>query len=80
MRQVVGFLGNINRARVLEFYERTVSYASVHGAKMPSFDEFLGLSLGEETAPAFDAQTDSFLERQAKKKLEEAQAKHGKRK
>ncbi len=62
----------INRAKAIEFYESTLSYGSIHGAKLPSLEEFLGVSLGDKQASAFDSKTDEALEKIALDRLKKA--------
>lgn len=79
MRQVSGLLKVINRADLVEFYNRLLSYGTIHGAKLCSLDEFLALSSGNSgPAPtAFDENTDKTLEEMALKRLAERQAQRG---
>lgn len=75
MRQVKGLLTVIGRADLVEFYNQLLSYATVHGAKLCSLDEFLTLSSGKD-APlpkGFDDETDKRLEAEALKRLSERQ-------
>lgn len=79
MRQVAGLLVVIARADLVEFYSDLLSYGTIHGAKLPSLNEFLDLSLNKESTKesSFDEKTDKVLEAQALKLLEERRAKHG---
>lgn len=63
----------ISRADLVDFYHSILSYATVQGAKLPSLNEFLDLSLKEtdKSQTVFDENTDKFLEAQALKRLEE---------
>ena len=74
MRQLVGFLAAVHKANAISFYEQTLSYASIHGTKLPSLQEFLGVSLGDKEA-AFDEKTDAYLEKIALQKL--SKGRHG---
>jgi len=77
MRQVVGLLTVIGKADITDFYNNTLSYATVHGTKLPSLDEFLRLSLNEGgSSNSFDENTDKFLEEQALKSLNERRSKN----
>ena len=74
MRQVVKLMRAVGRADLIDFYNSTLSYGTIHGAKLPSLNEFLDLTLNEtrkEDSSTFDENTDRFLEEQALKKLEE---------
>ena len=64
---------------MVEFYNQLLSYGTIQGAKLPSLDEFLSLSLGDGSneAKAFDKSSDKFLEDQALKKLYERRLNHG---
>lgn len=80
MRQLVGLMRVINKAKLIDFYQDVSSYALIHKAKLPSLDEFLGISLAEETKVAFDPNVDKFLEQKALEKLRERQQSSGTRK
>lgn len=70
MRQVVGFLQVIHKADLVSFYSSLSSYGLIHGAKLPSLDEFLNQSLNGESHTAFDEKTDKLLEEHARKLVE----------
>ena len=73
MRQVAKLLRVIGRANLIDFYNNTLSYGTIHGAKLPSLSEFLELTLKEtpKDGASFDDNTDKFLEAEALKRLEE---------
>ncbi len=76
MRQVSGLLKVINKSDLIDFYNSILSYRAFQGAKLPSLNEFLDLSLSEgpkdqKDEKVFDEKTDKFLEEQALKRLEE---------
>lgn len=70
MRQVVGFLQVIHKADLVSFYNSLSSYGLIHGAKLPSLDEFLNQSLNGGSHTAFDEKTDKLLEEHARKLVE----------
>lgn len=79
MRQVDGFLRVIGKADLVEFYNQLLSYATVHGQKLPSLDEFLQLTSkqGAEAPKVWDEKTDKFLEERALKRLHERRGQLG---
>ncbi len=79
LRQVTGLLKVINRAELTDFYHSLLSYATVHGQKLPSLPEFLDLTLtdSEKEQTVFDEKTDKFLEAQALQRLEERRQRGG---
>lgn len=81
MRQLKGMLQTINKAHLVEFYNDILSYGTVHGAKLPSLEEFLAASLNEsaESVSSFDQSTEEKLEALALKRLEEQRAEHERR-
>jgi hypothetical protein len=75
MRQVAGLMRVINKAKSIDFYKSTLSYASVKGVKIPSLDEYLGVS--SEEASSLDPKTEAALEAHAQKRLKERRKKLG---
>ena len=72
MRQVCGLLKVINKDNLVQFYNSILSYGTIHGAKLPSLNEFLDASLEhDEGASSFDSETDKILEAEALKRLNE---------
>jgi hypothetical protein len=73
MRQVSGLLKVINKSDLVEFYNSLLSYGTIHGAKLPTLNEFLGASLNkdQDAVPQFDDATDKILEAEALKRLNE---------
>jgi hypothetical protein len=61
----------IGYSEKIEFYERFSSYALVHGAKVPSFEEFFGLPYEEKNTYAFDPKAADAMEKRALQLLEE---------
>lgn len=80
MRTVAGLLKVINKSDLVDFYNNLLTYGSIHGAKLPSLNEFLELSSKEKNQEPnnFDESTDKILEAAALKRLEERRLKHGK--
>lgn len=68
MRQVVGFLRIIDKKKVENLYFLMSSYAPFHGAKMPSLDEFMGVT-SETDDVGFSAKDDAAMEAAALRNL-----------
>jgi hypothetical protein len=79
MRQVFGLIQVIHKSEKTEFYNRLLSYGTIHGVKLPSLNEFLSLtsSKGENGPKEFDEETDKFLEAEALKRLHERRKVNG---
>jgi hypothetical protein len=78
MRQVTAFLKIIDKSNLIDFYNSILSYGLIHGAKLPSLDEFLDSSKPkEEKASNFDEKTDKLLEAEALKRLNERRGTFG---
>lgn len=78
MRQVAQFLKIIHRAELIDFYNSILSYGTIHGAKLPSLNEFLGSNLQSSETSNFDPETDKAMEAIALKRLEEKRRELGK--
>lgn len=78
MRQVVAFLQVINKSNLTDFYHQLLAFGTVHGAKLPSLDDFLNASLNKaDPVQSFDEKTDEFLEQHAHRLLNERRAQLG---
>lgn len=73
MRQVQKLLQVIRKAHLIDFYMSLLSYGTIQRVKLPSLEEFLTLSLGnnENNLSSFDPEAEKELEELAQRNLEE---------
>jgi len=73
LRQVTGLLKVINRSELARIYTEILSYRASRAKELPSFDEFLAVTLKESPTKenVFDEKADKALEAYALKRLEE---------